>query len=541
MAIAKRPDENGSFSTPQKRIQCIEMCDIVKRFPGVLANDRVCFDVRAGEVHALLGENGAGKSTLMRQLYGLYKPDEGEILIDGKPVVFHSPADAIRAGIGMIHQHFMLVPTLTVTQNIALGLPSSREPLLDLDRVSKRVRQLSEEYGLKVDPDAYIWQLSVGEQQRVEILKALYRGASMIILDEPTAVLTPQEVKDLFATLRRMVEEGHGLVFISHKLYEVLAISDRVTVLRDGKVVGTRATKDVTRDDLARMMVGREVKRLAPLPQQAGEPLLQIRGLRAMGDRGTEALRGIDLDVCAGEILGMAGVSGNGQRELAECLGGLRKVTAGTIMVAGKDLTHASVQQRLQAGLAYIPEERMRDGAIKEFSVQENLFLLEHASPKFTRGIFLDFPRMAAHARALIKEFAVKTPSLDTPIKNLSGGNIQKAIMARELSRSPRVLIAAQPSRGVDIGATEYIHQRLLEQRASGQAILLISEDLDEVQALSDRIAVIYEGRIIGVVARGQATVEQLGLMMAGVPMDEALGKAPPSSGERVTDATAIP
>ncbi len=541
MAIVQQSYESIAHPATQKRIQRIEMCDIVKRFPGVLANDRVCFDVHAGEVHALLGENGAGKSTLMRQLYGLYKPDEGEILIDGKPVVFHSPADAIRAGIGMIHQHFMLVPTLTVAQNVALGLRSSREPLLDLDRVSKRVRQLSEEYGLKVDPDAYIWQLSVGEQQRVEILKALYRGASMIILDEPTAVLTPQEVKDLFATLRRMVKEGHGLVFISHKLYEVLAISDRVTVLRDGRIIGTCATKDVTRDDLARMMVGREVKRLAPMPQQAGEPLLQIRGLRTMGDRGTEALRGIDLEVRAGEILGMAGVSGNGQRELAECLGGLRKVTGGTVIVAGKDLTHASVQQRLQAGLAYIPEERMRDGAIREFSVQENLFLLEHASPKFTRGIFLDFARMAAHARALVKEFAVKTPSLDTPIKNLSGGNIQKTIMARELSREPRVLIAAQPSRGVDIGATEYIHQRLLEQRASGRAILLISEDLDEVLALSDRIAVIYEGRIIGIVNRGQATVEQIGLMMAGVSMDEALGKAPPPSEERVTDVAAIP
>ncbi|MEJ5198554.1 MAG: ABC transporter ATP-binding protein [Anaerolineae bacterium] len=541
MAIARNPNADVADSTVQKRIQRIEMCDIVKRFPGVLANDRVCFDVNAGEVHALLGENGAGKSTLMRQLYGLYKPDEGVILIDGKPVVFHSPADAIRAGIGMIHQHFMLVPTLTVTQNVALGLRSSREPLLDLDRVGRRVRQLSEEYGLKVDPDAYIWQLSVGEQQRVEILKALYRGASMIILDEPTAVLTPQEVRDLFATLRRMVKEGHGLVFISHKLYEVLAISDRVTVLRDGRIIGTRPTKEVTRDDLARMMVGREVKRLAPMPQQAGEPLLQIQGLRAMGDRGTEALRGIDLEVRAGEILGMAGVSGNGQRELAECLGGLRKVTAGKVIVAGKDLTHASVQQRLQAGLAYIPEERMRDGAIREFSVLENLFLHEHASPKFTHGIFLDFPRMAAHAGELVRQFAVKTPGLDTPLKNLSGGNIQKTIMARELSREPRVLIAAQPSRGVDIGATEYIHQRLLEQRASGRAILLISEDLDEVLALSDRIAVIYEGKIIGIVNRGQASVEQIGLMMAGVPMDEALGKAPPPSEERMTDVAAIP
>lgn len=516
-----------------KRIQRIEMCNIVKRFPGVLANDKVCFDVSAGEVHALLGENGAGKSTLMRQLFGLYKPDEGEILIDGKPVVFNSPADAIRAGIGMIHQHFMLVPTLTVTENVALGLHSSREPLLDLDQVEKRVRQLSEEYGLKVQPDAYIWQLSVGEQQRVEILKALYRGAGMIILDEPTAVLTPQEVKDLFVTFKRMVAEGHGLVFISHKLYEVLAISNRITVLRDGKFSGEVATKDVTRDQLATMMVGREIKRFAPPPQETGRPLLEIRGLRAMGDRGVEALRGIDLEIRAGEILGMAGVSGNGQRELAGCLGGMRKVTAGTISVDGKDLTHVSVQERLAAGQAFIPEERMRDGAIKEFSVQENLFLLDHAAPQFTHGVFLDFPKMAAHAKSLISEFAVKTPSLDTPIKNLSGGNIQKAIMARELSRKPKVLIAAQPSRGVDIGATEYIHQRLLQQRAEGKAVLLISEDLDEVRALSDRIAVIYEGHIIGIVNRNQATIEQLGLMMAGVPMHEALGTATPATKEQ--------
>jgi general nucleoside transport system ATP-binding protein len=515
-----------SHPAPAKRIQRIEMCNIVKRFPGVLANDRVCFDISAGEVHALLGENGAGKSTLMRQLFGLYKPDAGEILIDGKPCAFHSPADAIRAGIGMIHQHFMLVPTLTVTENIALGLPSSREPLLDLDRVEARVRRLSEEYGLKIEPAAYIWQLSVGEQQRVEILKALYRGAGIIILDEPTAVLTPQEVNDLFVTFKRMVKEGHGLVFISHKLYEVLAISDRITVLRDGRFSGECATKDVTRDELAKMMVGREIKRIAPPPQRLGEPLLQIRGLRAMGDRGIEILRGIDLDICAGEIVGLAGVSGNGQRELAGCLGGLRRVTAGSITVKGKDLTHASVHQRLQAGQAFIPEERMRDGAIRDFSVQENLFLLDHGAPQFTRGIFLDFGRMAAHAKTLIDEFSVKTPGLDTPIKNLSGGNIQKAIMARELSRGPQVLIAAQPSRGVDIGATEYIHQRLLQQRAAGKAILLISEDLDEVLALSDRIAVIYEGHIVGVVKRDEATVEQLGLMMAGVSMDEALSPA---------------
>ena len=502
------------------------MCNIVKTFPGVLANDRVCFDINRGEVHALLGENGAGKSTLMRQLYGLYRPDDGEILINGNPYIFSSPADAIKQGIGMIHQHFMLVPTLTVAENVALGLKSSREPVLDLDVVSAHIRDLSQLYGLKVDPSAYIWQLSVGEQQRVEIIKALYRGASLIILDEPTAVLTPQEVNDLFVTLKHMATDGHALVFISHKLHEVMAISSRVTVLRDGRVIGTRPTAEVTRNELVKMMVGRDVRQLAPLPLKSGSVRLEIQELRAMGDRGTEALRGVDLQIHAGEILGLAGVSGNGQRELAECLAGVRKSTRGVVLLDGVDTTSMPLKQRVDSGLAYIPEERMRDGAIREFSVQENIFLHDHASPKFTRGIFLNFPRMWAFASELVKKFNVKTPGLDTPIKNLSGGNIQKLIMARELSRQPKVLIAAQPTRGVDIGATEYIHQRLLQQREEGTAILLISEDLDEIRVLSDRIAVLYEGRIIGIVERDQASVEQIGLMMAGISMTEAMQRS---------------
>ncbi len=501
----------------------VEMLNIVKCFPGVKANSKVCFDVDPGEVHALLGENGAGKSTLMRQLYGMYQPDEGEIIIDGRSLQFRSPADAIRAGIGMIHQHFMLVPTLTVAQNVALGQPSARAPLVDIKGVTERIESLAEEYGLKVDPRAYVWQLSVGEQQRVEILKALYRGAGLIILDEPTAVLTPQEVKDLFETLRRMVKEGHSLIFISHKLYEVMAISDRVTVLRDGKVIGTRLTKDVTRDELVKMMVGREVKAIEARPLTPGPVRLEIRGLRAMGDRGTEALKDIDLDIHAGEIVGLAGVSGNGQRELAECLAGMRRSLAGTVRTNDKDISAATLNERVAAGMAYIPEERMRDGAIRDFSVQENVFLHDRTSPPFAKGIFLNFSRMRSHAAGLVRDFSVKTASLDTPIKNLSGGNIQKLIMARELSRKPLVLIAAQPTRGVDIGATDYIHQRLLEQRESGTAILLISEDLDEIRVLSDRIAVMYEGRIVGIVDRGQANVEQIGLMMAGVPMAEAM------------------
>jgi simple sugar transport system ATP-binding protein len=508
----------GAAATTErlKGARHVAMRDIVKCFPGVVANSRVCFEVAPGEVHALLGENGAGKSTLMRQLYGLYQPDEGEILIDGIPHSFRSPADAIRAGIGMIHQHFMLVPTMTVAQNVALGQRSSRGPLLDLKKVSSRIESLSEEYGIRVDPQAYVWQLSVGEQQRVEIMKALYRGASLIILDEPTAVLTPQEVTDLFATLRRMVSEGHSLVFISHKLNEVMAISDRVTVLRDGKVIGTRPTTAVTRDELVSMMVGRELKDLVPRPMVPGPVSLRIQGLRAAGDRGTEALRGIELEIHSGEIVGLAGVSGNGQRELAECLAGMRRCTAGRIEVGARDITAATLNQRVDAGMAYIPEERMRDGAIREFSVKENVFLHDHSSPPYARGIFLRFARMEEHARDLVLQFAVKTPGLDTPLKNLSGGNIQKLIMARELSRSPAVLIAAQPTRGVDISASAYIHERLLQQREEGTGILLISEDLDEIRALSDRIAVMYEGRITGILQRGQGTIEQIGLMMAG-------------------------
>ena len=499
------------------QVQHVEMRAIVKRFPGVIANDGVDFDVRAGEVHALLGENGAGKSTLMRQLYGLYQPDQGKILLDGRPQNFRSPADAIRAGIGMIHQHFMLVPTLTVAENVALGLPSSREPLLDMARVSSVIRALALAYGLKVDPDAYVWQLAVGEQQRVEILKALYRGASLIILDEPTAVLTPREVDDLFGILRRMAGEGHSLIFISHKLHEVQAISDRVTVLRDGRVVGERPARTVTRNELAQLMVGREVRPMPPQPLPVGPVRLRLAGLRAQGDRGAEVLRGISLDVRGGEIMSLAGVSGNGQRELAQCLAGLRKFTAGRVELDGQDVTNATPLEHLAAGQAYIPEERMRDGSIRDFSVLENIFLHDHSAARFTHGVFLDFSAMAVHAAELVRRFNVKTPTLKTPLKNLSGGNIQKLILARELSRRPKVLVAAQPTRGVDIGATEFIHEQLLEQRASGTAILLISEDLDEILALSDRIAVIYEGQIMGVCERGAATSEALGLLMAGV------------------------
>jgi simple sugar transport system ATP-binding protein len=499
------------------RIDHMEMRHITKRFPGVLANDRVDFDVRSGEVHALLGENGAGKSTLMKILYGLYQPDEGEIRLNGEVVAINSPADAIRQGIGMIHQHFMLVPSLTVTENVALGLKSSRGARTDLDRVQARIDELAGLYGLQVDPEAYVWQLSVGQQQRVEILKALYRGAALLILDEPTAVLTPQEVDEFFLTLMQMKRDGHALIFISHKLHEVLQLCNRVTVLRDGHYIGTQSTDGTTKQQLAEMMVGRP---LAAQPKKAlidtQEVRLRLRDVQAQSDRDRPALRGVSLDLRAGEIVGVAGVSGNGQRELAEVVAGLRPVTGGQISLSDQPIVGQSPRRIMELGLSYIPEERMRDGMIKEFTVSENLILREFDRLPFARSGFLNRNAIASNSQTLVREFSVKTPSLETPVKNLSGGNIQKLVLARELSRKPRVIIAAQPTRGLDIGATEYVHSRLLEQRELGTATLLISEDLDEILALSDRILVIFEGRIMGDVPRAEATPEKLGLMMAG-------------------------
>ena len=500
------------------RIDSLEMRGITKRFPGVLASDHVDFDVTSGEVHALLGENGAGKSTLMKILYGLYHPDEGEVLLNGKPVSISSPNDSINLGIGMIHQHFMLVQTLTVAENVALGLPSSRGALTDLDRVSKRIVELADIYGLKIDPSAYIWQLSVGQQQRVEIIKALYRGAALLILDEPTAVLTPQEVDELFVIMRQMVRDGHALIFISHKLHEVVAISNRVTVLRDGRKIGTRPTSEITKQDLANWMVGREVG-FAPDrgSVEIMETRLQLEQVACGSDRGTPGLRGVSLEVHSGEILGIAGVSGNGQRELAESITGLRKVTGGKVFLEGREITNLAPGEITSRMLSYIPEERMRDGMIKDFTIAENMILREHHKSPFSHYGFLNLRDISRHTDSLIRQFHVKTPSQETHAKNLSGGNIQKVVLAREISRNPRAIIAAQPTRGLDIGATEYVRQQLLEQRKQGAAIMLISEDLDEILALSDRIAVLYEGRVMDIVPRAEATPEKLGLLMAGV------------------------
>ncbi len=504
-------------------VPMLEMRGITKRFPGVLANHEVDFDLMAGEVHTLLGENGAGKSTLMKVLYGLYQADEGDILLNGEPVEIASPTAAIEHNIGMIHQHFMLVDTLTVAENVALGLPSSRGALTDLDAVSEKIVDLGSRYGLEIDPGATVWQLAVGQKQRVEIIKALYREARLLILDEPTAVLTPQEVDQLFGTLRQMTADGRGLIFISHKLHEVLALSDRITVLRQGKVTGQTTTEGATRHSLAQMMVGRAVKLAPDKPTVTpGPATLIIENLEVTGDRGNVVVDHLELEVHAGEILGIAGVSGNGQRELAETIAGLREATGGSITIGDVDVTNRRPVEVRKAGLAYVPEGRMKDGSIGLFTVSENLLLIDHNSKKFLDAGLLNFEAIRKHSQALVDEYAVKTPSLETPVRSLSGGNIQKLIMARELSGTPTVLIASQPTRGVDIGAAEYIHKRLIAQRAEDTAILVISEDLDEIFALSDRIAVMYEGQIMGVVDPASATREEIGLMMAGVVQDQA-------------------
>lgn len=514
--------DSNYLPSGQQRIELMEMRGITKTFPGVLANDNIDFDVKCCEVHALLGENGAGKSTLMKVLYGLYQQDSGDIFINHELKKISSPTDAINNGIGMIHQHFMLVDTLTVAENVALGLRSSRAPLTDLDVVSNRIHELADTYGLRIDPDAYVWQLSVGQQQRVEIIKALYRGAALLILDEPTAVLTPQEVDELFVIMNQMVEDGYGLIFISHKLHEVVEISQRVTVLRNGKKIGTRPTSEVTKSDLAKWMVGHDIEFITRSEKmERGDVRLKLENISCDSDRGTQGLDNIELEVFSGEILGVAGVSGNGQRELAEVMAGIRKPSAGRFYLEGEDVTGMDPGKITKKMLSYIPEERMRDGMIGNFSVAENLILREHKQPIFSSNGFLKLKDISAHTDSLVEQFKVKTPSQKTLAKSLSGGNIQKIVLARELSRKPRAIIAAQPTRGLDIGAAEYVREQLLEQRSDGTAVLLISEDLDEIFALSDRIAVIYEGKIMDILDRDEATREKVGLLMAGVKPEE--------------------
>ena len=495
----------------------LELRGITKRFPGVVANDRVDFDLRAGEVHALLGENGAGKSTLMNVLYGLYQPDDGQIRVKGRDVRIHSPKEAIELGIGMVHQHFMLIPVMTVAENIVLATePTRAGVLLDYSAARERVRELSERFGLAVDPDARIENITVGQEQRVEILKALYRGADILILDEPTAVLTPQEARELFQVIESLTRQGKSIVFISHKLNEVLEIADRITVLRRGKKVETFSREGATEESLARSMVGREVLlRVEKRPSSPGEPLLVVDELDVLDDRGLPAVAGASFAVRAGEIVGIAGVDGNGQSELIDAITGLRHPSRGRIVVAGKDVTRATARAALDAGIGHIPEDRQRRGLVLEFSLAENIALHDYAEPPDSRLGWLFPGRLIERARRLLREFDVRGGGPQTRASALSGGNQQKVVIAREVARDPRVLVAAQPTRGLDVGAIEFVHRRLVEERDDGRAILLVSLELDEILSLSDRILVIYEGRIVG--EYGPDVDEQeLGIAMTG-------------------------
>jgi ABC-type uncharacterized transport system ATPase subunit len=503
----------------------LKMDGICKSFGQVQANDHVTFEAEAGEIHGLLGENGAGKTTLMNILYGLYQPDAGDVYLRGDKVSIRSPQDSIRLGIGMVHQHFMLVPPFTVAQNVVLGLKSPRGPFVDTRGASARIGELAEKYGLKVDPKAYVWQLSVGAQQRVEIIKALYRGAELLVLDEPTAVLTPQETSEFFTTLRSMAEIGHTVIFITHKMEEVMAISHRCTVLRDGKVVGTVKTSETTEDELAHMMVGRDVVfRVQKTPRKPGDVVLGVRDLSVAGEHGLLTVRSLSLEVHAGEILGVAGVDGNGQTELSEAIIGLRRPAAGRIEIAGKDMTGASPRQVLNEKVTHVPEDRMTMGLVPTFSIQENLILDTYDQAPFSRGLggnghggwFLNAKAIFDYARRAIADFNIKAPGPEARTRLLSGGNLQKLVLARALYHSPRLLVAVQPTRGLDVGATEFVWNRLLAEREAGRAILLISADLDEVLQLSDRIAVLFEGEITGTLPAEAIDLTELGLLMTG-------------------------
>jgi general nucleoside transport system ATP-binding protein len=500
------------------------MRGITKRFPGIVANDRVNFDLKRGEVHAILGENGAGKSTLMNVLYGLYQPDEGEILLKGKPVTFSSAKDAIRNGIGMVHQHFMLIPVMTVAENIVLANEPTREGVFfDREAAEKRVAELSRSYKLAINPEAKVQNIGVGQEQRVEILKALYRAADILILDEPTAVLTPQEAGELFEILRVLVREGMSVIFISHKLNEVLEIADRITVLRRGKTVDTVPREGATEEGLARMMVGREVLlRVEKTPaEQAGDVLLEVDDLHVQDDRGLPAVKGVSLSVRAGEIVGIAGVDGNGQSELIEALTGLRKRESGRVLIAGREVERPTARRMLDAGLGHIPEDRQRRGLVLEFTIAENTQLHDYNRPPMARFGWIFPRRFVELARRLIQEFDVRGGGPATRASALSGGNQQKVVAAREISRDPKVLIAAQPTRGLDVGAIEYLHRRLVEERDEGRGILLVSLELDEILSLSDRILVLYEGEIVG--EHGvDVSEEEMGMEMLGAKREDA-------------------
>jgi ABC-type uncharacterized transport system ATPase subunit len=524
----------------------LKLQGITKAFPGVLANDRIDLTLEKGEIHALLGENGAGKTTLMNILYGMYPPDEGKILLrprsqaspapgtvseDGLvEAQIRSPNDAIAQGIGMVHQHFMLIPVLTVTENVMLGNESTRGGVfLDKQTPAQRIREIAQQYGLEVDPNAYIKDLPVGVQQRVEIIKLLYREADILILDEPTAVLTPQEVDRLFSTIGNLVKQGKSIIFITHKLREVMEIANRITILRGGRVVGTTTPQQTTQADLATMMVGRQVELVVhKKPANTGDIVLQLQDLQVLDDRQNLAVGGVSFDVRAGEVLGVAGVQGNGQTELVEAITALRPSIGGQIRILDTPVTHATPRQIMEKGVAHVPEDRQQDGLVLSCPVQDNLVLCNYYLPPFAKGINIQQDIVLATAETLVKEFDVRTPSVFVPTSSLSGGNQQKVIVAREFSRPVKLVIASQPTRGLDVGSIEYIHQRILQKRDEGTAVLLVSPELDEIMALSDRIAVMYRGQVMDIVPGRGVNRKYLGLLMAGVEASEAAKSAPP-------------
>jgi simple sugar transport system ATP-binding protein len=495
----------------------LEMRGITKRYPGVVANDRIDLEVRPGEIHALLGENGAGKTTLMNILYGLAHPDDGEILIDGSPVRIAGPTDAIDRGINMVHQHFMLVPVLSVAENILLGEETMSGPIfLDRREAKRRIVELGSRFGFEIDPDVKVGDLSVGWQQRVEILKALYRNAKVLVLDEPTAVLTPQETEEIFAVLRRLAEEGHSIIFISHKLYEVLEIADRITVIRRGRVVGTRIPAETDEEDLAALMVGRDVQLVVDRGESnPGEVRLEVKGIKVRDDRGSEVVRGVDFEIRAGEIFGIAGVAGNGQDELVESIVGLRKPFEGSVRLDGREVTNASTRQMTNLGTGYVPADRHRFGLVLSFSVADNLILTDYYRRPYARGPVRNDDAIEERGVTAVGEYDIRTPSPDVLAGTLSGGNQQKIVVARELDGDLRLLVLDQPTRGLDVGSIEFIHRQAIKKRDAGTAVLLVSAELDEVLELSDRVAVMYRGQIVAVVDGRTADRGEVGMLMA--------------------------
>ena len=511
----------------------LELQGITKAFPGVLANDHINLTLEEGEIHALLGENGAGKTTLMNILYGLYAPDEGTIEVRGEKVNVESPNDAIARGIGMVHQHFMLVPVMTVTENVMLGNESVKNGIfLDKNAVAKRIREISDQYGLEVDPDAYIKDLPVGTQQRVEIIKVLYREADILILDEPTAVLTPQEVESLFKILQTLVDKGKSIIFITHKLKEVMNVANRITVLRSGRTVGTVFPTEVDQQKLAEMMVGRQVSLIVQKEiAQPGKVVLEVKDLFVRDERQNMTVNGVSFSVKEGEVLGVAGVQGNGQTELVYALTGLLPLVSGEINILGKTVEHASPRNILERGVAHIPEDRQRHGLVLSFPIHDNMVLCTYYQDPFAKGMVLQQDKINEIAAELVEQFDVRTPSIYVPVSSLSGGNQQKVIIAREFSRPIKLLIASQPTRGLDVGSIEYIHKRIIEKRDEGTAVLVVSSELDEIIALSDRIAVMYKGQIVGIVPAADVSKEYLGLLMAGINPDEAEKASPANKG----------